>query len=74
MKVKMVCNLDGETKEVELPMDEDALLKFRGTVLDRDSRGYISGAEVCCYDEEGNEIENIFELNKSLQSHKNMLN
>lgn len=66
MKVKMVCNLDGETKAAELPMDEEALLKFRGTVLDRDSKGYISGAEVTCYDEAGNEIENIFELNKKL--------
>ncbi len=68
MKVKMVCNLDGETKEAELPMDEEALLKFRATVLDRDSKGYISGAEVKCYDETGNEVENIFELNRSLQS------
>ena len=68
MKVKMVCNMDGETKIAELPMSEEALLKFRGTVLDRDSKGYIAGAEVKCYDEAGNEIENIFELNKKLQS------
>ena len=64
----MVCNMDGETKIAELPMSEEALLKFRGTVLDRDSKGYIAGAEVKCYDEVGNEIENIFELNKKLQS------
>lgn len=66
--MKMVCNMDGETKIAELPMSEEALLKFRGTVLDRDSKGYIAGAEVKCYDEAGNEIENIFELNKKLQS------
>lgn len=64
----MVCNIDGETKIADLPMSEEALLKFRGTVLDRDSKGYIPGAEVKCYDEVGNEIENIFELNKKLQS------
>lgn len=68
MKVKMVCNLDGETKEAELPMNEEALLKLRATVLDRNSKGYISGADAKCYDEAGNEIENIFELNKSLKS------
>ena len=62
----MVATLDGETKYVDLPMDEEALLKFRGTVLDRNTSGYISGADVKCYDESGKEIENIFELNKSL--------
>ncbi len=67
MRIKMVATLDGETKYVDLPMEEEALLKFRGTVLDRNTVGYISGADVKCYDESGKEIENIFELNRSLQ-------
>lgn len=48
-------------------MDEEALLQFRGTVLDRNTKGYIAGADVKCYDESGKEIENIFEYNRSLQ-------
>ncbi|WP_035292914.1 hypothetical protein [Clostridium sp. KNHs214] len=67
MKVKIVCQRDYETKEVELPMDEKALLKIQGSVLDRDTLGYITGADVKYYDEHGNEIENIFLLNKQLQ-------
>lgn len=67
MKVKMVCTRDQETKVVDLPMSEEDLLKIRATVLDRDSTGYIAGADVKCYDETDNEIENIFEFNKSLQ-------
>ncbi|MDY4604426.1 hypothetical protein [Clostridium tertium] len=67
MKVKIVCDRDNETKEVELHMNEDILLKIQGSVLDRDTIGYISGANVKYYDENGNEIENIFLLNKQLQ-------
>lgn len=67
MKVKMVCDRDNETKEVELPMDEDMLLKIQGSVLDRDTLGYITGANVKYYDENRDEIENIFLLNKQLQ-------
>ncbi|GAA0108316.1 hypothetical protein PMY56_05405 [Clostridium tertium] len=67
MKVKIVCDRDNETKEVELPMNEDILLKIQGSVLDRDTIGYISGANVKYYDENGKEIENIFLLNKQLQ-------
>ena len=67
MKVKIVCDRDGETKEVELPMNEEALLAIQGSVLDRDSVGYITGAEVKYYDEAGEEIENIFLLNQLLQ-------
>ncbi|MBB6625347.1 hypothetical protein H7E67_18190 [Clostridium gasigenes] len=67
MKVKIVCDRDYETKEVELPMNEEALLKIQGSVLDRDTVGYITGAEVKYYDEQGNKIENIFLLNKQLQ-------
>lgn len=67
MKVKIVCDRDNETKEGELPMNEDILLKIQGSVLDRDTIGYIVGANVKCYDENGNEIENIFLLNKQLQ-------
>ena len=46
MKVKIVCTRDNETKEVELPMDEDQLLKIQGSILDRDTIGYITGADV----------------------------
>ncbi|MDZ5253615.1 hypothetical protein [Clostridium sp. LIBA-8841] len=67
MKVKLVCQRDYETKEVELPMDEKALLKIQGRVLDRDTLGYIAGADVKYYDEQGNEIENVFLLNRKLQ-------
>lgn len=67
MKVKIVCQRDQETKEVNLPMDEEALLKIQGTVLDRDTVGYIAGADVKYYDEQGKEIENIFLLNRRLQ-------
>lgn len=67
MKVKIVCDKDHEIKEVELPMNEEELLKIQGSVLDRNTKGYITGAGVTCYDEQGNEIENIFLLNKQLQ-------
>lgn len=67
MKVKIVCDRDNETKEVELPMNEEILLKIQGSVLDRDIIGYIAGANVKYYDENGKEIENIFLLNKQLQ-------
>lgn len=67
MKVKLVCQRDYETKEVELPMDEKALLKIQGKVLDRDTLGYIAGVDVKYYDEQGNEIENVFLLNRKLQ-------
>lgn len=66
MKVKIVCTRDQETKEVELPMNEEELLKIQGSVLDRDSVGYIAGAEVKYYDSEGKEIENIFLFNRQL--------
>lgn len=67
MRVKIICDRDGETKEVELPMPEEALLELQGRVLDRDTVGYITGAEVKCYDEQGETIENIFLLNRLLQ-------
>lgn len=67
MKVKIVCERDYETKEVELPMDEEELLEIQGSVLDRDTVGYITGAEVKYYDDKGKEIENIFILNKQLK-------
>lgn len=66
MKVKIVCTRDQETKEVELPMNEEELLKIQGSVLDRDSVGYIAGTEVKYYDTQGKEIENIFLLNRQL--------
>ena len=55
MKVKIVCERDYETKEVELPMDEEELLEIQGSVLDRDTVGYITGAEVKYYDDKGKE-------------------
>lgn len=67
MKVKIVCDRDNETKEVNLPMNEEELLKVQGSVLDRDTAGYIEGAQVKYYDEEGKEIENIFLLNKQIK-------
>lgn len=67
MKVRIVAQRDHETKVVELPMNEEVLLKIQGSVLDRNTEGYISGADVKYYDEENNEIENIFLLNRSLQ-------
>lgn len=67
MKVRIVCERDYETKEVELPMNEEDLLKIQGSVLDRDTEGYITGAEVKYYDDKGLEIENIFLLNRKLQ-------
>ena len=67
MKVRMVCDVDGETKEVELPMDEERLLEIQGSVLDRDTKGYITGAEIAYYDENNEKIDNIFLLNALLQ-------
>ena len=67
MRIKIVCERDNETKEVQLPMNEETLLKMQGSVLDRDTLGHITGADVKYYDEKGNEIENIFLLNKQLQ-------
>ncbi|MFV3010817.1 hypothetical protein ACLD43_02505 [Clostridium botulinum] len=68
MKVKIVCQRDNETKEVELPMNEESLLNIQGNVLERDTLGYIAGADVKYYDDEGNEIENVFLLNQQLQN------
>ncbi len=66
MRIKMVATRDGETKFVDLPMPVEELLQLRGTVLDRNTAGYITGADVKCYDEQGHEIENIFLLNEQL--------
>ena len=67
MIVRIVCSVDNETREVQLPMDEEELLKVQGQVLDRDTKGYIEGADVNYYDKQGNKIENIFLLNRQLQ-------
>lgn len=67
MKIKMVCDRDNETKDIELPMDESEPLKIQGQVLDRDTIGYIEGIDVNYYDESGNKIDNIFLLNRQLQ-------
>lgn len=68
MRITMVCDRDNETKIVDLPMDEEELMKIQGSVLDRNTVGYISGADVKCYDANGNEIENVFLLNKQLKN------
>jgi len=68
MKVKIVSDRDGEIKEVELPMDEKKLLKIQGSVLDRDTIGYIAGEDVKYYDENGVKIENIFLLNRQIKT------
>lgn len=67
MKVKIISLQDGETKEVELPMDEKKLLEIQGSVLDRNSDGYILGQNIKYCDENDVEIENIFLLNRNLQ-------
>ena len=67
MKVKIVCQRDFETKEVELPMNEEELLKIQGSVLDRDTLGYVGGIDVKYYDEKGKVVENIFLLNRQLK-------
>lgn len=67
MIVRIVCSVDNETREVQLPMEEEELLKIQGQVLDRDTKGYIEGADVNYYDKQGNKIENIFLLNRQLQ-------
>ena len=67
MKVKIVCTRDNETKIVDLPMNEEELLKIQGSILDRDTIGYITGADVRYYDENGEEIDNIFLLNRKLR-------
>ncbi len=66
MRIKMVATRDGETKYADLPMPVEQLLQLRATVLDRNTAGHITGADVKCYDEEGQEIENIFLLNEHL--------
>ena len=66
MRIKMIATIDGETKYVDLPMSTEKLLEARAHVLDRNTVGYIPGADVKYYDEQGNEIENIFILNDSL--------
>lgn len=67
MKVKIIALQDGETKEVELPMDEKKLLEIQGSVLDRNSDGYILGRNIKYCDENDVEIENVFLLNRNLQ-------
>lgn len=48
-------------------MKEEELLKIQGSALDRDTEGYIEGADIKYYDEQGNEIDNIFLLNRKLE-------
>lgn len=48
-------------------MNEEELLRIQGTVLDRDTLGYVAGIDIKYYDEQGKEVENIFLLNRQLQ-------
>lgn len=66
MKVKMFCDTTGKGAMVDLPMEPKMLLDIQGELLERENLGYILGADVKYYDEDNNEIENIFILNKSL--------
>ena len=66
MKVKMFCDTTGKGAMVDLPMEPKMLLDMQGELLGRENLGYILGADVKYYDEDNNEIENIFILNKSL--------
>lgn len=66
MKVKMFCETTGKGAMVNLPMEPRLLLDMQGELLQRDELGYILGSDVKYYDEDNNEIENIFILNKSL--------
>ena len=66
MKVKMFCDITGKGAMVNLPMEPKMLLDIQGELLERENLGYILCADVKYYDEDNNEIENIFILNKSL--------
>ena len=66
MKVKMFCDTTWKGAMVDLPMEPKMLLDMQGELLGRENLGYILGADVKYYDEDNNEIENIFILNKSL--------
>ena len=66
MKVKMFCDTTGKGAMVDLPMEPKMLLDMQGELLGRENLGYILGADVKYYDDDNNEIENIFILNKSL--------
>ena len=66
MKVKMFCDTTGKGAMVDLPMEPKMLLDMQGELLGRENLGYILGADVKYYDEDNNEIETIFILNKSL--------
>lgn len=66
MKVKMFCDTTGKGAMVDLPMEPKMLLDMQGELLERENLGYILRADVKYYDEDNNEIENIFILNKSL--------
>ena len=66
MKVKMFCDTTGKGAMVDLPMEPKMLLDMQGELLGRGNLGDILGADVKYYDEDNNEIENIFILNKSL--------
>lgn len=66
MKVKAICNLTNQEKFLDLPMENSQLLNLQGDLMNRDSNGYLLGADVNYFDMDGNEIEEIFSKNKEL--------
>ena len=56
----------GDSSSVPVEIAEE-LLKMQGQVLDRDTKGYIEGADINYYDEQGNKIENIFLLRRVMR-------
>lgn len=66
MKVKAVCDLTHQEKYINLPMRNAELLRLQGDLMNRDSKGYLLGADVHYYDMNGIEIEEIFSKNKEL--------
>lgn len=65
MKVRAICKLTGKENFINLPVSKNELLKFQGNLMNRNTLGYILGAEVDYYDDTNNKIDNIFEFNKN---------
>ncbi|AYE33333.1 hypothetical protein [Clostridium septicum] len=66
MKIKMICNLTNKEEFINIPIDENRLLSIQGNLMNRNTDGYILGTDVKYYDENNNEINDIFSLNKYL--------
>lgn len=67
MKVNIKNVQTGFSKEVVLPIMEYDLLDITSDVLGRDEEGRVlEGQEYVCVDENGKNIENIFDYNNDL--------